>query len=328
MVAVLRLASEASLRCRFAVSPVHETTDALRSLIDPRGAGYHLPWQRQVRPVLPRLELEPLFALLPPGGYQPDFISPPPTGPTTDIGSELERIGATPPHRVAAEISRCLRGRSPSPEAQRWRADVAADPAVARDRVVSLLDRAWRALIGPWWPALRDVLDADVTFRARQLADAGVAATLGDLHPRIRWRDGALRVGVRGHQERTVSDDGIVLVPSVFAWPGLGVMLDPPWQPTVIYPARGISDIWQPARRAAGEVSRLIGRTRAVVLTALAQPASTTGLAARCGLPVSTVSEHLAVLRAGGLVSTVRVGRSLLHQRTALGVALVGRGDR
>jgi DNA-binding transcriptional ArsR family regulator len=70
------------------------------------------------------------------------------------------------------------------------------------------------------------------------------------------------------------------------------------------------------------DLARLIGRPRAVLLTALAEPASTTGLAARARLPVSSVSEHLAILRAAGLVSTTRTGRYLVHQRTALGVAL------
>jgi hypothetical protein len=40
------------------------------------------------------------------------------------------------------------------------------------------------------------------------------------------------------------------------------------------------------------------------------------------------VSEHLAILRATGLVSTTRTGRFLIHQRTALGVALTGTTDR
>ena len=71
-------------------------------------------------------------------------------------------------------------------------------------------------------------------------------------------------------------------------------------------------------------IAHLIGRTRAVLLSGLAEPSSTTGLAARCGVPVSSVSEHLAVLRAAGLVSTSRTGRFLLHQRTALGIALSG----
>ncbi|HEY1699507.1 MAG TPA: helix-turn-helix domain-containing protein [Trebonia sp.] len=54
----------------------------------------------------------------------------------------------------------------------------------------------------------------------------------------------------------------------------------------------------------------------------LAEPASTTGLAARTGIPVSSVSEHLSILRATGLISTTRTSRFLLHQRTALGLAL------
>ena len=60
------------------------------------------------------------------------------------------------------------------------------------------------------------------------------------------------------------------------------------------------------------------------MLTALAAPASTTGLAARTGIPVSSVSEHLSVLRANELVSTTRTGRFLVHHRTTLGLALAG----
>jgi DNA-binding transcriptional ArsR family regulator len=118
-----------------------------------------------------------------------------------------------------------------------------------------------------------------------------------------------------------VSGSELVLIPSAFAWPSAGVSFDPP---AVIYPARGIAGIWQPGPRSSRNLGRLIGRTRAALLTALAEPASTTGLAARAGIPVSSVSEHLAILRATGLVSTTRTGRFLIHQRTALGVALAG----
>ncbi len=59
-----------------------------------------------------------------------------------------------------------------------------------------------------------------------------------------------------------------------------------------------------------------------MLLRALAEPASTSGLAARCDLPLSTTSEHLTVLRANGLITTTRTGRYLHHQRTPLGIAL------
>ena len=100
-------------------------------------------------------------------------------------------------------------------------------------------------------------------------------------------------------------------------------MLDPPWLPTVIYPARGIARLWQNPQVPPRALSRLIGPTRAVILEALVEPASTTGLAARCQLPLSTVSEHLAVLREAGMVTTTRTGRHLPHRRPPLGRELV-----
>lgn len=306
---IMRFDSADLLQCRFAVSPLTETTDALRSLVQPVPEVYHLTWQRQVRPQLPGLRLEPLLAILSWSGYQPDFLAPAPDSPFTEVEAELDRVRATPPDRVAAELS-TVRYVHPA---------LAGSPAQVRDLLADLLARAWSALIQPWWPRVRDVLDADITYRARRLADAGVAATLNELDPRVSWRDDAVRFAHSDTWEMDLSGGELVLIPSVFAWPHSAVSYDPP---AVIYPARGIGDIWQPAPRSDEDVARLIGRARAVLLAALAEPASTTGLAARTGIPVSSVSEHLAILRAAGLVSTTRTGRYLMHQRTALGVAL------
>jgi hypothetical protein len=72
----MRFRSEDLLQCRFAISPLNETADALRSLARPGAAAYHLPWQRQARELVPGLGIEPLLAILAVHGYQPDFISP------------------------------------------------------------------------------------------------------------------------------------------------------------------------------------------------------------------------------------------------------------
>jgi DNA-binding transcriptional ArsR family regulator len=247
-------------------------------------------------------------------GYQPDFISPAPDSPFTEIGAELDRVRATPPEKVAAELAECL-----GPEWDTHQRD--GGPAAVRDLLADMLWRAWAALIEPWWPRLRDVLDADITYRARRLADAGVAAVLSELDPKVSWKDGAVRFGIAGSREIDVSGTDLVLIPSVFAWPGAAVSFDPP---AVIYSARGIHGLWQQGPRSSDDLVRLIGRTRAALLTALAAPASTTGLAARTGIPISSVSEHLGVLRANGLVSTTRTGRFLVHHRTTLGLALAG----
>jgi hypothetical protein len=61
---LLRIRSEDLLQCRFAVSPLNETADALRSLARPGAAAYHLSWQRQARDLVPGLGIEPLLAIL------------------------------------------------------------------------------------------------------------------------------------------------------------------------------------------------------------------------------------------------------------------------
>jgi DNA-binding transcriptional ArsR family regulator len=306
---IMRVHSAGLLQCRFAVSPLTETTDALRSIARFGAEGYNLAWQRQARPRLLGLRIEPLLAILSWSGYQPDFLAPAPDSPFTEIEAELDRVRATPPTRVATELS-TIRHVHPA---------LGGSPEQVRDLLANMLAQAWSALVQPWWSRVRDVLDADITYRARRLADAGVAVTLNELDPRVSWRDDALRFAHSDTREMDLSGGDLVLIPSVFAWPHSAVSYDPP---AVIYPARGIGDIWQPAPRSGEDLARLIGRARAVLLTALAEPASTTGLAARTGIPVSSVSEHLAILRAAGLVSTTRTGRYLLHQRNALGVAL------
>jgi DNA-binding transcriptional ArsR family regulator len=106
--------------------------------------------------------------------------------------------------------------------------------------------------------------------------------------------------------------------------------VDPPWQPTVIYPARGIGALWQPASGTGdAALARLIGRTRAALLTGLTEPATTTSLAHRHALAPGTVSEHLSILRDAGFVAGERYRHEIRYRRTALGTAAVaGWGTR
>jgi DNA-binding transcriptional ArsR family regulator len=98
---------------------------------------------------------------------------------------------------------------------------------------------------------------------------------------------------------------------------------DPPWQPTVAYPVRGIGGLWTEAReRTPDSLARLLGRARADVLCALDEPAGTTALAHRLGLAASSVSAHLGVLREAGLLTSRRHGHQVLYERTPLGIAL------
>jgi DNA-binding transcriptional ArsR family regulator len=283
-------------------------------------------WMTAVAPDLPRLDLDSLFAVVT-RDYSPDFLSPPPSRPVTDIAGDLARVRGAPAGQVEQELRQLLI-RQPG---RRRAADVLAmlrDPLAARDRLADLVESAWQVLVAPWWPRLRDVLETDVAFQGRRLADAGIAALFASFRPHLRWDGEALRIPLRAASfERSLDGRGLLLMPAVFHHVGVGLMIDPPWQPTLIYAARGAGTVWQPVSGERPALVALLGRTRAAVLDGLAEPTSTSGLARRCGVPISSTSEHLTVLRNAGLVSTRRTGRTLTHRRTALGKALVARED-
>lgn len=69
----------------------------------------------------------------------------------------------------------------------------------------------------------------------------------------------------------------------------------------------------------------LLGRTRAVVLAAIAEHpgCSTKELAALTSLAPASASEHSTVLREAGLIRTVRYRNAVLHSPTNLGTALL-----
>ena len=91
-------------------------------------------------------------------------------------------------------------------------------------------------------------------------------------------------------------------MPSAYLWPHVAAIIEEPWLPTIIYPATGIAGLWQAPAAPPGALGRLLGRTRALVLTALDQPLSTTALAAMTELSPAGVSRHLLALRDAGLV--------------------------
>jgi DNA-binding transcriptional ArsR family regulator len=310
---VFRFASSHDvLSCRWAVSPLRETLGAVRMLGRPHRQGYHLPWLRSVESTVERLDLTVLPALLG-RHYTPDFLCPPPNGPRPSFEEELARVRSTEPERVAAELARAPSTGLP----------VSAGPAERRDLLADAVEDVWRRLLAPWWPRISEVLENDIAHWTRVLADEGLGAVLADLHPKVSWSRDAVTVALPVDADREIDATGLLLMPSVFEWPDVGVAFDPPWTPTIDYSARGIAALWQSTATPSEALGRLVGRTRALLLTALVEPTSTTGLARRCAVPVSTVSEQLRILRDAGLLHTHRAGRFLRHERTPLGTALV-----
>lgn len=304
------------LRCRFATSPLWETVNAVRAFVDPRCRPYVRPWWERVRDRPPPAAL---LAVHLPRGYHPDFLCRPPQEGVPRIEDQLDAVRATPVERVAVELGRIDIGLSPYPELLR---ELRAAPEAARDRLAGDLEDAWRELVLPWWPRVRDLIEADIAYRSRELAGHGLGHVVEGLHERVRWDGEAIVIEPGYAGERTLDGDGLVLMPSAFVWPAVTAVLDRPWQPTLIYPARGIGALLGGPRAAPAPLARLLGRTRALILADLAEPASTAVLAARHGLAASTVSAHLSALQGAGLLTRTRYRHEVHYRHTALGRAV------
>jgi DNA-binding transcriptional ArsR family regulator len=306
-------------RTRFAISPMWELVRSLVALRDPSTAALHLPWLRSLSGRLGGIALEPAVALIPPRGYSPDFLTPPPAGPLGDIEEDLAALRATPLEQIRHDIGRFRFRHPPARVARAWLADPAREVAL----LAETMEAYWRAAVAPVWPRIRAFLEADIAHRARRLAEAGPEALFAGLHPAIAWSGERMEVGIGYDATIELAGRGLLLMPSAFTWARPATIDLAPWQPTVIYPARGIATLWEEGRRSPAALSRLLGATRAAVLADLEAPRSTTELARRLSLSPAGASHHLTALRDAGLVTSRRDGRSILYVRTATADALL-----
>ncbi|ARP72410.1 ArsR family transcriptional regulator [Streptomyces pluripotens] len=326
MPSFLHFGDDDFLRCRFAVSPLWETQEAVRTLKRPDRHGYHVPWLRRIRTAADGLDLTPLWLLMPRRGHAPDWLGPPPTGPAATFEEEIAAVRAADPERAREDTARSLACTPGAPESSYGRAWLADPVRMVRD-LADALEEAWRVLVEPDWPMLRALLEADVAFHSRRLAEVGLGGLLPEIHRRCGWHATTLAVESQVEHERHLGGQGLVLMPSVFVWPDVVSGFDPPWQPALVYPARGIGGLWaEPAERTPEALVRLLGRNRAAVLAALDEPATTTALAHRLRLAASSVSAHLAVLRDADLLTARRYGHQVWYERTPLGMALTSGG--
>jgi hypothetical protein len=202
---------------RFALSPLHETLFSLRVLQDPGLSALHLPWRRSVLGELGALDTDLLMSLVAQRRTIPDFLTPNPTSFAPVFKEELAVVRQACPARVRRDL---MLAHAPDPLPAALRDAVADDPRVAglRDAVCEVLRQYWEAAIEPMWPQMRLVLEADMTYRARQLALGGARLLFADMHPNLRWQGGELYIAKMISKHRVMaSGRGLLLLPSVFA---------------------------------------------------------------------------------------------------------------
>jgi DNA-binding transcriptional ArsR family regulator len=309
---------------RFSLSPVWELVMSLVALRDRETAAMHLPWLRTISGLIDGAALRPIVALVPVRGYTPDFLTPPPLTYSVAIEDELARVAATPPAQVIHDVRNAESQMRLDPAVVRpW----VRDPAGTLSRTVEVLGQYWDAALRDVWVHIRGLLEADITHRAGLLTTSGLGATLGDLHGTVRWHGDRLDVDTRRTETCELAGRGLLLMPSVFQWSRAAAITRAPWQPTLIYPARGIGSLWdRTEERDEATLARIIGGARARLLTELDVPRSSTDLIRRTGMSAASVSEHLAALRAAGLTISRREGRYVLHRRSPRADALLNSG--
>jgi DNA-binding transcriptional ArsR family regulator len=299
------------LRVRFAASPLIEVYASFDALRAPRRHAEHAPWIEWARARLHDEDLSTMELASPArSGYRPDFISPPPDRPRTTLARELGRVLRTPRARVRRELA--------------WAHPDGPVPEIDLRALAAQVTRYFERVLAPHWPRIEAAVEGEFSLRGRRLAREGAAAAFAGLHGSVRFADGALLIDRDYDAEIELGGRGLLLVPTVFIAPELWAMTDPPWQPTVIYPAPGVGELWAPpARDGEAALADLLGRRRAEVIAALATPRSTLELARRLEASPAGTSAHLKALRAAGLVGARREGREVLYARTPLGDALL-----
>ncbi|WP_055533462.1 ArsR/SmtB family transcription factor [Streptomyces graminilatus] len=261
--------------------------------------------------------LERLRTLVPSFGYIPDFLTPPVTGAGLLEGLDLLR--ATPRRRLTRELGLLAEAR-PLPG---WTTALGGPRDAGLAPLTDAIAEYSDALLAPHWAQVRTVVGNEIGRGTRALLDGGAQALLEGLRPLAHWNSPVLEVDYPVERDLRLGGRGLLLVPSYFCWRRPTALADPELPPVLVYPAsRTPLDL---AHATPGGTARLLGQSRAAVLTevALRGGRTTSEVAVAVGLALSSASHHLGILRDGGLVTSHRDGKYVLHSATSLGLLLL-----
>jgi DNA-binding transcriptional ArsR family regulator len=281
----------------------------------------HRPWFDEVRPQLRNVNMPLLAAVVPGRRTLPELLGVGLVDRETSMESQLQALIDLPPDEIRRDLNNVWRGRQLPPELS----SVLADEHGGNRRLADAFWQYWTVAIEPHWSQARAVLDADVAFRTGRMIRTGMGGMLAGLHPEISVERDVLSIDKPNHSGTSdVHEEGLLLVPSVFVWPNLIVSDAEDGERIIVYAARGVGNLRSSPDNDSDEaLGALLGRTRAAIVSRLALPFSTSELACALGQTPPAISQHLAVLRRSGMVTSWRAGRSVLYQRTAVATSLL-----
>jgi DNA-binding transcriptional ArsR family regulator len=180
--------------------------------------------------------------------------------------------------------------------------------------------------IDPYRSQIESSVAASASGMASRMARTGVRGLFATLHPAIRWDGSTILVDASGDADHELEGRVLLVRPTALAtkpmlsWndPGSLVLHIPTDSPVLAAAAP------RPGRSG---LDNLLGSSRAAVLFAIvATPGLSNGrLAVATHLSDAAASRHAAALREAGLITTERIGMTVSHSATHLGLALAKR---
>ncbi|MFD9717132.1 ArsR/SmtB family transcription factor [Streptomyces sp. NPDC059076] len=304
-------------RVRFAPrpAPLAELNAALMMMCHPHDQLLFGRWKERVLRSLPAA-VSPLRDLVP-TTRAPRFI---------DVFSDslegaLETVRASPRSLVRSEIERVHANEGFA--APPWIHDLHRGDHRAWQVLHRAQHAAFETVVRPVWPLVQDLHQREFARHALTAAEHGVGAALAESVPGTRWHEDVWQLE-GPERDITLRGHGLLLLPT-FHWTGRPLMSQVPDQPLVVtFPAGPGLPLTPTGSQSADEaLAGVIGRTRFNILLRSAEEHTTSELARLLGVSNATVSAHTTALRSAGLITTVRAGRAVLHQRTAVGTLLV-----
>lgn len=316
----IKLHPEDLASVRFAMSPLWECIAAFRAWMNPHPPALFLPWRSQLSHSLVEVDWSLLahLALLRRGSI-PDFLCPPPLTPMPTLDEELDTVRGTPEHVVRAEVRIAYGSAVP---ACLSRAMLQTQEFL--NRLASLIEYFWQKAIAPHWASLRARLEGEMLYRARTLAVGGVTELFTGLHKDVTLEHDRLTVRTMSYWDGGKRNPGLLLVPSVFAWPDVFMTVRLPWRTAILYPSRGIADLWEHTSSSCSKgLQLLVGPSRAKMISSLQVPRTTLEMSAAVGLSPAATSEQISKLREVGILERTRIGRRVFYSLNQRGIALL-----
>ncbi|MEO8611572.1 MAG: winged helix-turn-helix domain-containing protein [Chloroflexota bacterium] len=321
----IQLTPEDFANLRFAYSPLLETLISYRVLKRHEDSSYYRRWIGETVGALNGIDLPYLHGLTTLKYQIPDFLTPTPAAPVTDIESEFDRLRATPDDIIRKIIQTTIDTDGDSEILRQFM----VYPHEMLDCLIEDLRVYWQHTLAHHWPSMMSVLEGNVLYRARQWALGGTESLVNDLHPGLELHDGQIEYETKPDKPAwlqgsyQLNGDGLQLIPSIFT-PELMWQTAPHWRTMLLYQSRGTGLWWKESTPTPDQSLEIVlGEGRARILRTLAMPMNTGEIARRLHITAGAASQHLNRLNQAGLVEPHRSGKRVYYHLTPRGAQLL-----